>query len=557
MRTILFAWFLMQASAAAEQTVTVHVDARAASAELRPSWAYFGYDEPNYTYTSKGQKLIRELVELSQSPVHIRTHFLLTTGDGRPGLKWGSTNVYTEDDSGNPIYDWTLIDKILTTLIDAGAIPFVEIGFMPEALSTRPNPYTPTWIPGARNDHYFIGWTYPPKNYEKWSELIYKWVLHSVEKYGKGAVETWNWEVWNEPDIGYWHGTPEEYNKLYDYTAAAVKRALPAARIGGPAATGPGNPKAAEFLRQFLEHCSSGRNYATEKTGAPLDFISYHVKGQPQVIAGHIRMGLSHEIKDLTRGLDIIKTFPTFAKAPIVLSEADPEGCAACSARVYPQNAYRNGTLYPAYEAAAWKTILELERRDQVDLEGIVTWAFEFEDQPYFDGFRTLATNGIDKPVLNFFRMAGLMTGHLLNTESSAAISSSTIASNGVAASSTIDALATRSDRSITVLIWHYQDEDVPGPEATISLVISGLQSDVTRVQTRHYRIDQEHSNAYALWKQIGSPQNPTPEQHRELERAGQLQLLGSPRWIGTSRGEVELRFSLPLQALSLVQLSW
>lgn len=556
MQKILLAWWLMQVVAAAQQNVTIQVDAGSTSEKLKPSWAYFGYDEPNYTYAKNGQKLIRELVELSQARVHIRTHFLLTTGNGRAALKWGSTNAYTEDALGNAVYDWTLVDKVLSTFIDAGAVPLVEIGFMPRALSTHPDPYTPTWVPGAKNENYFSGWTYPPRDYTKWSELIYEWVRHSADKYGRNAVEVWDWEVWNEPDIGYWHGTPEEYDKLYDYTAAAVKRALPTARIGGPATTGPNSPKAAEFLRQFLKHCSAGRNYASGQTGAPLDFISYHVKGRPQVIADHIRMGLSPEMKDLSSGLDIVKSFPKFAKLPIVLSEADPEGCAACSARVYPQNGYRNGTLYPAYEAAAWKAILELEQRDGMNVQGILTWAFEFEDQPYFDGFRTLATNGIDKPVLNFFRMAGLMAGALVKAQSNAAVSSATVVSNGVADSS-IDVLATRSDHSLAVLVWHYKDDDVPGPAADVALKIAGLPLQATRVQMKHYRIDQEHSNAYAAWKRMGSPQNPTDEQYRELEQAGQLQLLGSPGWIGISKGTSAIRFSLPLQALSLVNWSW
>jgi xylan 1,4-beta-xylosidase len=557
MRQILLACSLIPVVASAQQTVTIQVDAASKSSDFKPSWAYFGYDEPNFTYAKNGQKLIGELVHLSGAPVHIRTHFLLTTGDGRAALKWGSTNAYTEDASGKAVYDWTLVDKILSTFVDAGAIPFVEIGFMPKALSTHPDPYTPNWVPGAKNEGYSIGWTYPPKDYEKWSELIYQWVSHSVEKYGKSAVESWDWEVWNEPNISYWHGTPEEYDKLYDYTAAAVKRALPTARIGGPASTGPDSAKAAEFLRQFLEHCASGKNYATGQTGTPLDFISYHVKGRPQVVGDHVRMGLSQEMKDVSRGFEIVKSFPKFSGLPIVLSEADPEGCAACSARVYPQNAYRNGTLYPAYEAAALKTMLTLERRDKTNLQGILTWAFEFEDQPYFDGFRTLATNGIDKPVLNFFRMTGLMTGSLVTAESSAAVAPEAIVAKGVAERPTVDGLATRSAHSVAVLVWNYQDEDVTGPAADVALKIAGLPAEAKRVQVKQYRIDQEHSNAYTAWKQMGSPQNPTAGQYRSLEAAGQLQLLNSPCWLGSSDGNVDMKFSLPLQALSLVELSW
>ena len=101
-----------------------------------------------------------------------------------------------------------------------------------------------------------------------------------------------------------------------------------------------------------------------------------------------------------------------------MLSEADPEGCAACSARTYPQNLYRNGLMYPSYTAAAYSNIFKLADRYRSNMKGMLTWAFEFEGQPYFDGFRTLATNGVDKPVLNFFRMAGMMKGDRVKVES-------------------------------------------------------------------------------------------------------------------------------------------
>ncbi|MDQ2842301.1 MAG: beta-xylosidase, partial [Acidobacteriota bacterium] len=413
--------------AQAQLPVTIRVNAAEQSNRFEPVWSYFGHDEPNYTYSQNGIKLIRELAALSYTPVHIRTHFLLASGDGTPALKWGSTNIYTEDAAGKPIYNWKIVDKIIGAYVSAGATPFVEIGFMPKALSTHPDPYTPVWKPHGRSSDYNLGWTYPPNNYDRWSDLIYQWVTHCLAKYGRAEVETWDWEVWNEPDIGYWHGTPEEYDKLYDYTAAAVKRALPSAHVGGPASTGPAGAKAAAFLKQFLEHCSSGKNAATGKVGVPLDFISFHAKGRPELAGNYVRMGISQELKDASDGFEIIRSFPKLQNLPVVLSEADPEGCAACSARVYPPNAYRNGALYPSYTAAAIKAITQIAARDRVNLKGILTWAFEFEDQPYFDGFRTLATNGIDKPILNVFRMAGLMRGDLLNVESSGAVSANTM----------------------------------------------------------------------------------------------------------------------------------
>jgi xylan 1,4-beta-xylosidase len=551
MKRILF-MLLFASCAGAQEPVVIRVDAARILGPWKAVIAYFGYDEPNYTYTKNGRKLTSELAGLSPTPVYIRAHNLLTTGDGTPALKWGSTNAYTEDAQGRPVYDWKIVDQIFDTYVQAGAKPFAEIGFMPEALSVKPQPYQHEW-PRTKIE---AGWAYPPKDYDKWRELIRQWVRHSVQRYGKAEVESWYWEVWNEPDIGYWQGTPDEYDKLYDYAGDGVRSALPSARVGGPASTGPASTKAAEFLKQFLQHCAGGKNYATGGTGAPLDFISYHAKGSPKVVDGRVRMGLARNLQDVLRGMEIVSSFPQFRKLPIVLSESDPEGCAACSARVYPQNAYRNGELYAAYTAAAMSRIIELAGRTNTSIEGILTWAFEFEDQPYFDGFRTLATNGIDKPVLNFFRAAGLMWGERVAVESSGAIRLDEVLASGAREKPDIGANAAKSAHEITVLVWNYHDDDMGGPEAPISLTILGLSAGIHAVQLTHYRIDHDHSNAYTAWKQMGSPQNPTRGRYSKLEAAGQLEPLGSPRWMKVN-GALTVDFSLPRHAVSLLQFAW
>jgi xylan 1,4-beta-xylosidase len=546
-------FLLLSLSALAQETVTIQVDASVSQGPIKAVWTYFGYDEPNYTYAPHGRELISELTALTHRPVYIRTHNLLTTGDGTPALKWGSTNAYTEDAAGNPVYDWTIVDKILDTYVQAGAKPFVELGFMPEAMSTRPQPYRHHWP----KDELYVGWTYPPKDFRKWGELIHQLTLHCIQRYGKAEAESWYWEVWNEPNIGYWHGTPEEYNRLYDHAVDGVRRALPKARVGGPATTGPGNAKAADYLKQFLEHCAQGKNDATGKTGSPLDFITFHAKGQPRVVDGRVQMGLAANLRDTDEGFKMVSSFPQFAKLPIVLSESDPEGCAACSAHGYPQNAYRNGALYPAYTATSIRNMLDLAERYHSHFEGFLTWAFEFEDQPYFDGFRTLATNGVDKPVLNLFRMLGLMDGQRVKAESSSAVGVDKILQSGVREHADVDAMAARSDHSITVLTWNYHDDDLPAPDSPVHVRVNGVPLKADRLLLRHHRIDRNHSNAFSVWKEMGSPQTATPEQYAKLKAAGQLQLLDSPRWIKVTKGAVELEFPLPGQGLSLLELVW
>ena len=550
---ILAGLILLPGSAPAQQEITINVNANATVGAFKPIWAYFGYDEPNYTYTKNGVKLVRELGAMARTPVYIRAHNLLTTGNGQPALKWGSTNAYTENATGDSVYDWTITDRIFDTYIQAKAKPFVEIGFMPEALSTHPQPYQHSW-PKTK---IAAGWAYPPKDFEKWRELVFQWVKHCIARYGVEEVNSWYWEVWNEPDIEYWQGTPDEYNRLYDFAVDGVKRAAPRARVGGPATTGPASPKAAAFLRQFLEHCATGANAATGKHGAPLDFITYHAKGRPNVVASHVQMGLGKNLQDVSDGMQIVTSFPQFRGLPIILSESDPEGCAACSARVYPQNAYRNGALYPCYTAAAMSNIFKLADQHKANIEGMLTWAFEFENQPYFDGFRTLATNGIDKPVLNVFRMAAKMTGDRVPVESSGSIPVADIMESGVRNNPFVDAMATKSAGEISALIWNYHDDDLDSPAADVRLIIAGVPPTAKQVTIRHYRIDNDHSNSYTLWKSLGSPQSPTPEQYSRLEAAGHLQELGPAESVPAKSGKVELHFSLPRQGVSLVQASW
>ena len=363
--------------------------------------------------------------------------------------------------------------------------------------------------------------------------------------------------MWNEPDIFYWRGTPEEYDKLYDYTADAIKRALPAAHVGGPGTTGPGaaGSKSSAYLKQFLEHCAHGSNAATGKTGAPLDFISYHAKGSPRLLEGHVRMGLRNQLSNVQHGLEIVKDYPEFRALPIVLSESDPEGCAACVVSEHPENAYRNSPLYASYTAAAMAGILQLADRYHANIAGMLTWAFEFEGQPYFEGYRTLATNGIDKPILNLFRMAGLMRGDRVKLASGGAIPIDDVLQGGIHDAPEIDGIAARAEREISILVWNYHDDDLPAPASPVHLTVAGVPA--ARVLVEHYRIDETHSNAYTVWKRMGSPQAPSPEQYKELEAAGQLQLLTSPEWRASANGQVGLAFDLPRQAVSLLRISW
>jgi len=534
---------------------TIQVNFNKEVGAMHPMWAWFGYDEPNYTYMKDGRKLLSEIAALSPVPVYVRAHSMLVTGDGIPKLKWGSTNAYTEDANGKPIYNWRLVDSIFDTYVKRKMKPFAQIGFMPEALSTNPQPYKHSWTPGGKSS-IATGWAYPPKDYNKWAELVYQWVKHSVDRYGKAEVETWYWELWNEPNIEYWKGTPEEFFKLYDYSVDAVKRALPTARIGGADVAGTGGRGGSKFLTDFLTHCVSGTNYVTGKVGTPIDLISFHAKGAPTLVDGVVRMNVGTQMRDIQKGFNIVASFPTLKNLPIVIGESDPEGCAACGMVTSPQNAYRNGTMYPSYTAASFARKYALADQIGINFKGAVTWAFEFEDQPWFYGFRDLATNGVDKPVLNVFRMFGKMSGKRVEVIGNRMYPLRTFVDSSARGLQTdIGALAARDAKTATVMIWNYHDMDIQAPAEPVAVTLSGLKA--ASVTLTQYLVDATHSNSYEAWKKMGSPQNPTREQIVTLEKAGMLETVGKPQKLTVKNGNLLINTSLARQGVALLKLDW
>jgi xylan 1,4-beta-xylosidase len=128
---------------------------------------------------------------------------------------------------------------------------------------------------------------------------------------------------------------------------------------------------------------------------------------------------------------------------------------------------------------------------------------------------------------------------------------------SGVRGQPHIDALAVRSSHEIATLIWNYHDDDVPAQPAAVNLTVAGIPAAAGRVLVRHYRIDGDHSNAYTAWLRMGSPEQPSAEQYARLEAAGQLELLHTPEWMSTQNGKLSVSFTLPRQAVSLIEAAW
>jgi xylan 1,4-beta-xylosidase len=266
-------------------------------------------------------------------------------------------------------------------------------------------------------------------------------------------------------------------------------------------------------------------------------------------------MNMAPQLRDIAAGIRIATSYPETKSLPLIVGESDPEGCAACGMATNPSNAYRNGTMYSSYTAATFARKYELNDLYKGNLIGAVSWSFEFENQPWFYGFRDLATNGVDKPVLNVFRMFGMMKGKRVQTESNGMYTLKMVLDSSVRGKTDIGAIASKDEKTAAIMVWNYHDEDKQATPAPVEIAIENVPS--KQVKLTHYRIDQEHSNSYEVWKKMGSPQNPSSAQVKQLEKAGMLQTMGKAQKIKTTSGKAIIPISIPRQGVSLLKLDW
>lgn len=540
------------------EVVKINVDAAKWVGKLEHTWNYIGYDECNYTHTPGGIQLIKEFGKL-EKPYYMRAHHMLCTGILHPFYKWGSTNAYLEDEKGNPVYNFEVIDKMMDIYLNNNCIPFFELGFMPRDLADprKAENGKSYGSHGQLSEYQRVGWAMPPKDYDKWYNLIYALVAHLTERYGKASLETWYFEMWNEPDIPYWKGTHEEYCKLYDYTEAAVHAALPTARFGGPATTGTTNPdgNATRFLDGFLKHVKSGKNYVTGDIGTRLDYITFHTKG------GGYEFDMLHKkqipsvqvlVENVRVQCEVIKKYG-FEKLEIVLSEADPDGWAAGGRFDNFNLNFRNTEYYASYTASAYKNLYDLAENLEMDIRPLA-WAFMFEGERCFEGTRTFSTQGIHKAVFNLFKLYSKLGEQKLSFESSRDLDVLSFKDiNGTQEGCEIDGWATQvGDNSVQVLLYSHHDDWDREDEFKAELEIENLPFD-TPVKIRHYRIDDTHSNAYAEWVRQGKPDWPEKGQYEAIKARDGLELYSPDKTTVLIDGKVKEEFSLPAHAISLL----
>jgi xylan 1,4-beta-xylosidase len=547
--------------AAPLRAARVTVDARSDLGVLDRPWASLGYDEINWTYTSQGRRTLQTIGGFAETPYHVRPHNIFNSGTGLGLPHWGSGNVYHEDADGKPFYDFTIADLTYDAIVGAGHHPLVELAFTPLALvpDEAKNEFPFENSPSQYSAYEAGWWSYPPKDYAKWGGLVGALVEHVLERYGVDEVQHWLWELWNEPDISYWRGTPEQFHDLYDVTVKAIRDVYPAAKVGGPAVTG--GDKGAVFLHGFLQACAD--------RDLPVDFVSFHTKGShftPWRTYGPIGApapvkespSTPKMLREIDRALAVIEQFPQYVGAPVIVDECDASVPAHWGIYDNANFAYRNNEYYPVFQAKLMKKVLDLNAQHTAKVHEATTWSFSMEGERYFEGTRSFVTaSGIEKPLMNAYRAFAHLGDRRLAAASDQSADISDISALGNGLPEEVDVIASRSstDDSVAILVWRHRDDQyAEDPDATrVDVEITGLDTGAWTVQ--HYRIDATHSNSHTVWQDQGAPQDPTPEQLAAITARQGLE-----KFVGDSQAQVDgvfnLQLDLTLPSLSLVVLT-
>jgi xylan 1,4-beta-xylosidase len=539
----------------------VTVDAGEDRGVLDRPWASLGYDEINWTYTPQGRRTLGTIGGFAETPYHVRPHYIFNSGTGLGLPHWGSGNVYHEDADGNPFYDFTIADLTYDTIVGAGHHPLVDLAFTPRALvpDRAKEEFAFQSSPTLYSEYEAGWWSYPPKDYAKWGGLVAALAQHCLDRYGEEEMSYWLWELWNEPDISYWRGTPEEFHDLYEVAAKAIRSVLPTARVGGPTVTG--GDKGVTFLRGFLTACS--------ERDLPLDFVSFHTKGaafSPWRTYAPIGApaptkqspSMAKMLREIDRMLAVMEEFPAYTGLPAIVDECDASVPAHWGIYDNANFAYRNNEYYPVFQAKLMKKVLDLNARHAAQVAEATTWSFSMEGERYFEGTRSFVTaSGIEKPLMNAYRAFAQLGDRRIGATSDAAVAVDDLTVVGAGLAEEVDVLASRSstDGRVAVLVWRHADDQYAEDDAptVVDLQVGGLPPGAWTLQ--HWRIDRDHSNSHTVWQGVGAPQDPTAEQLATITQRQGLERFADDARVTADGGALTLQVQLPLPSLSLLVL--
>lgn len=417
------------------------------------------------------------------------------------GILDDDVGLYSEDAAGNPVYNFSYIDQIYDGLLKNGVRPFVELSFMPNKLAAHNTLHVFWYHPNVS----------PPKDWNKWSDLITHLAQHLVDRYGIDEVSQWYFEVWNEPNLDFWAGEPKEqsYYQLYDVTARALKGVSSRLRVGGPATA------QAAWVDRFIRHCVENH--------VPVDFVSTHVYANDtakNVFGTDEQIPRTQMVCRAARKVHDEVKASSRPDLPIIWSE-------------YNASYLNEPDVTDALFMGPWMADTIRQCDGLTDMMSYWTFSDVFEEQgivkkPFYGGYGLIAEGGLPKPAYNAFKIL-----HRLGTERIPVDSQSAL-------------LTKRSDGTFAMAVWNLFLPKEHGEEKAVEISVKGLTG---RQRALVFRLDSTHGSVLPAYEAMGSPIDPTQKQIEALRRAAQLP---SPQVRQFQNGKLTL--VLPPQGLALVE---
>ena len=382
--------------------------------------------------------------------------------------------VYDEDAQGKPIYNFSYVDQIYDGLLENNIKPFVELSFMPRklALNLKPHPFWYKPFPS------------PPKDPAKWSALIEAFTKHLLDRYGSDELESWYFEVWNEPNIDFWNGDPQQktYFDLYDTTAKAIKQVDAKLRIGGPATA------QAAWVGDFISHCTENH--------VAFDFVSTHVYGNDtsrDVFGNDAKIPRRDMVARAAKKVyDQVKSSAA-PNTPIIWSEYNAT--------------YMNQV--EVTDSAFMGPWLANNIRECDGLTNIMSyWSFSdvFEEQgviktPFYGGYGLMAERDIPKAAFRAFELLHRLGNRRLAVDSENAL------------------VTQRPDGQIVLALWNYAEPRETVGSRTFTFSVKGVSTKQYRVQF----VSPGTASSLEAWKAMGPPAFPTVSQIKRLIESSAL----------------------------------
>lgn len=499
--------------------IEIVVDLSQSKGQYHQFWGGFGYNSFKAgSLNPMNQRLFQMMVEANKRNPgtfnYIRAFNIFTNGVAVTPFGEGC-EIYSEDARGNPQFNWQVCDQVFDYIVSMGFDIVVDFTLMPMELASNKTRLQP-WFGGNMS---------PPMSHEKWANLVYETTKHLVERYGLERVSNWYFEVWNEPDLAwlFWiadtdnpdsrlreWGDMDAYNKLYDYTADAVKRAHPDLWVGGPAVAG-------AYIEPFLEH-QEKKNYLTGKKGTPVDFLSFHSYGS-------VFEKVINKIDEIHRTAGSINK--VYQHLPYIISEFSPS----------PYDLPWYVSRYPAiWLIAAVDAIFNYA--DQCQRPDFLPRMMIYWTSPVIkdfgedavnketDGLATTLGNNLFKlPVFNAFEMLGYLSNERVRVINSIPFPDykENLENEFV---NLLSAIATRSDSSFEVLVYQFTENDAfsqKKKEYQIKLNIKNIPD--TGYYLRKFALNEYEGNSYRAWKRLNSPSILNPNQVEILEKSDDLNL--------------------------------